>query len=56
METPALARLGKTVRRSTALTDGIGEYTGEWTTTEVVHLLKRTLFGVKVNEIGRAHV
>src|SRR5450755_4364924 len=52
METPAAARLAKTVRRSTALSDGLDEYTGEWTTTEVVHLLKRTLFGVKVDDLN----
>jgi uncharacterized protein (DUF1800 family) len=52
METPAAGRLAKTVRRSTALSDGLDEYTGEWTTTEVVHLLKRTLFGVKVDDLN----
>lgn len=50
METPAHARLGKTTRRSSAFADGLDEYAGEWTTTEVVHLLKRTLFGVTVND------
>src|SRR5450631_4192201 len=52
MEKPALTRLGKTARRSTALTDGLDEYTGEWSTTEAVHLLKRTLFGVRVNDLN----
>jgi uncharacterized protein (DUF1800 family) len=52
MESPALTRQGKTARRSTALTDGLDEYSGEWTTTEVVHLLKRTLFGVTVDDLN----
>jgi uncharacterized protein (DUF1800 family) len=52
MEKPAITDLGKTVRRSTALADGLDEYAGEWTTTEVVHLLKRTLFGVKVDDLN----
>jgi uncharacterized protein (DUF1800 family) len=52
MEKPVLTHLGKTAGRSTALTDGLNEYTGEWTTTEVAHLLKRTLFGVKVDDLN----
>lgn len=52
METPALTRKGKTAGRNYALADGLDEYTGEWTTTEVVHLLKRTLFGVKVDDLN----
>jgi uncharacterized protein (DUF1800 family) len=52
METPTLTRSGKIVRGSTAFADGLDEYTGEWTTTEVVHLLKRTLFGVKVSDLN----
>ena len=52
MEKPALARLAETARRSIALADGLDEYTGEWTTTEVVHLLKRTLFGVTINDLN----
>src|SRR5450432_2104582 len=52
METPALTRLGKFARRSSALSDGLDQYAGEWTTTEVVHLLKRTLFGVTVNDLN----
>ncbi len=52
MEKPAITQSGKTVRRTTALADGLDEYTGEWTTTEVVHLLKRTLFGVKVSDLN----
>jgi uncharacterized protein (DUF1800 family) len=52
MEKPTITQLGKTVHRSTALADGLDEYTGEWTTTEVVHLLKRTLFGVKVDDLN----
>src|ERR1700712_704097 len=52
MERPALAREGKTVRRTAALADGLDEYAGEWTTTEVVHLLKRTLFGVKTDDLN----
>src|SRR5450755_1334820 len=52
MKRPALTRLGKPTGRSTALSDGLDEYSGEWTTTEVVHLLKRTLFGVRVNDLN----
>jgi uncharacterized protein (DUF1800 family) len=52
MEKPALTRQGNISRRSTALTDGLDQYAGEWTTTEVVHLLKRTLFGVTVNDLN----
>jgi uncharacterized protein (DUF1800 family) len=52
MERPAFARLAKTARKSIALADGLDEYTGEWTTTEVVHLLKRTLFGVTKNDLN----
>ena len=46
METPVLSMRGKSAPGSTVFADGLDEYTGEWTTTEVVHLLKRTLFGV----------
>jgi len=52
MEKPAFARQAKTNRRSAALADGLDQYTGEWTTTEVVHLLKRTMFGVTVNDLN----
>ncbi|HEY4936472.1 MAG TPA: DUF1800 family protein [Puia sp.] len=52
MKSPALTRMWKTARRSTALSDGLDEYTGEWTSTEVAHLLKRTLFGVKVDDLN----
>jgi uncharacterized protein (DUF1800 family) len=52
MQKPAQARLANPVRRSAALTDGLEEYAGEWTTTEVVHLLKRTLFGVTVKDLN----
>jgi uncharacterized protein (DUF1800 family) len=52
MESPALARQGKTAFRSIALADGLDEYSGEWTTTEVAHLLKRTLFGVKIDDLN----
>ncbi|HEY4967997.1 MAG TPA: DUF1800 domain-containing protein [Puia sp.] len=52
MEKPALIRSGKNVRGRTFFADGLDEYTGEWTTTEVVHLLKRTLFGVKVSDLN----
>ncbi len=52
MEKPSITQWGKKARKSTALTDGLSEYTGEWTTTEVVHLLKRTLFGVRVGDLN----
>src|SRR5256885_13510383 len=31
---------------------GINEYTGAWDTPQVVHLLKRTLFGASLQDIG----
>ena len=52
MERPALTKQGRTAQRSTALGDGLDERTSEWTTTEVVHILKRTLFGVKVDDLN----
>src|SRR5664279_3886949 len=52
MEKPAITLSGKTVRSNLALADGLDEYTGEWTTTELVHLLKRTLFGVRVDDLN----
>ena len=33
------------------LTEGLQEYTGTWDTPQVVHLLKRTLFGAKQQDI-----
>ena len=33
------------------LTEGLQEYTGAWDTPQVVHLLKRTLFGAKQQDI-----
>src|ERR1700744_5897859 len=33
-------------------TSGIQEYTGAWDTPQVVHLLKRTVFGATVNDIN----
>jgi uncharacterized protein (DUF1800 family) len=33
------------------LTEGLQEYTGTWDTPQVVHLLKRTLFGAKQKDI-----
>lgn len=32
-------------------TEGLQEYTGTWDTPQVVHLLKRTLFGARQNDI-----
>lgn len=52
METPMLTRLGKTAKRRAALADGLDEYTGEWSSTEVAHLLKRTQFGVRVSDLN----
>ncbi len=52
MESPALTRQGITASRRALSADGLDEYAGEWTTTEVVHLLKRTLFGVKVDDLN----
>src|SRR5215475_11945003 len=47
METAILTGLHKKAAANSTLADGLAEYSGEWTTTEVAHLLKRTLFGVK---------
>lgn len=33
------------------ITTGLNPYTGPWTTNEVVHLLKRTMFGAKRNDV-----
>lgn len=33
-------------------TEGLQEYTGAWDTAQVVHLLKRTLFGAKLSDIN----
>ncbi|MGC4100251.1 DUF1800 domain-containing protein [Ferruginibacter sp.] len=33
------------------LTEGLQEYTGTWDTAQVVHLLKRTLFGAKLKDV-----
>ena len=30
---------------------GINPYTGPWTTNEVIHLLKRTMFGAKKTDV-----
>lgn len=35
------------VRSSFRILSGIAPYTGQWTTNEVIHLLKRTMFGAK---------
>jgi len=51
METPTRVHQRTAARDRTVFADGLDEYTGEWTTTEVVHLLKRTLFGVKVSDL-----
>ena len=52
METPVHSLQGKAGGLNVTLGDGLGEYAGEWTTTEVAHLLKRTLFGVKVDDLN----
>lgn len=31
---------------------GINPYTGPWTKTEVIHLLKRTMFGAKISDVN----
>lgn len=38
--------------RRTQITSGITPYTGVWTEKEVIHLLKRTLFGFKIADIN----
>jgi len=52
METTVRSLHGKNADRHVTLGDGLAEYTGEWTTTEVVHLLKRTLFGVRTDDLN----
>jgi uncharacterized protein (DUF1800 family) len=43
---------GNTVKKIfSPLTEGLQEYTGAWDTAQVVHLLKRTLFGAKPADI-----
>lgn len=39
-------------KRRSQVNSGLAEYTGEWSSTQVAHLLKRTLFGVKQSEIN----
>ncbi len=38
--------------RKLAITSGISEYKGVWTDKEVIHLLKRTLFGFKIKDVN----
>ena len=38
--------------RKIGVTSGIAPYSGVWTDREVIHLLKRTLFGFKVSDIN----
>ncbi|MFN3849944.1 MAG: DUF1800 family protein [Spirosomataceae bacterium] len=37
--------------KTTVSTKGISEYKGAWTRTQVIHLLKRTMFGAKQSDI-----
>ena len=39
------------VRSSFRTLSGIAPYTGQWTTNEVIHLLKRTMFGAKKADV-----
>ncbi len=52
MKTPRRVHQRTAARGRSVFADGLDEYTGEWTTSEVVHLLKRTLFGVKVSDLN----
>lgn len=53
MKKPMLTRLQVKPARGKQ-SDGLGldEYAGEWGSTEVVHLLKRTLFGATVKDVN----
>jgi uncharacterized protein (DUF1800 family) len=53
MEKPALTRSRAFFAKdSLTATGGLDEYTGDWGKTEVVHLLKRTLFGASVKDVS----
>ena len=56
MTTEALLTRSNRIKRNTSLTapfsEGLLEYTGIWETAQVVHLLKRTLFGAKPQDIA----
>jgi hypothetical protein len=39
--------------RKIAITSGISQYKGVWTDKEVIHLLKRTLFGFKIEDVNQ---
>ena len=53
MKKPMLTRLQEKPARGKQ-SDGLGldEYAGEWGSTKVVHLLKRTLFGAAVKDVN----
>ncbi len=40
------------LNRKNTITSGINAYTGVWTEKEAIHLLKRTLFGFKINDVN----
>lgn len=57
-EIPLLRTANNAQRKSKSVTapsappvDGLQEYTGTWDTAQVVHLLKRTLFGARLQDI-----
>ena len=54
MEKPTLqSGLKKTAARNLSFDVGsLNEYTGAWDTTEIVHLLKRTVFGAMIDDIN----
>ncbi len=43
---------GQTPKSARIITSGINPYTGPWTKNEVVHLLKRTMFGARQADIN----
>lgn len=53
MEKPAPNRLSRSrVNKSFFDANGLNEYTGSWDTTDVVHLLKRTMFGATIDNVN----
>ncbi len=39
-------------KSSLVFAEGLQEYTGTWDTAQVVHLLKRTLFGARLTDVN----
>jgi uncharacterized protein (DUF1800 family) len=54
MERPSYTRTaaGKRAARSAFDVGGLNEYSGEWNTPQIVHLLKRTTFGSAISDLN----